>query len=446
MAGWMVLTLAHTQKNNHILLTITIALLLGNRDLFTEKGNKNLPKKEIKKLVKTNKQDEAKNPSDKNNGPWTIFFCGISMRTKRVIHVLEGRIALTLLAMCATVTLLWALVLGVFFWYSAATNRTLPLSLTVPEHTPNYVAVMQNIDSINTTTRISTINWKLAGYGIYSSSNYTSLPNIPLRLRVDNYTFVYTIENQTVMTGASVFQDWITTQWTGCFFVTSVLFNSHSISYCLSLARYPFDVFETSSIVSLTTLDGDPVPVAFMASHRTYEYVPLYAISRLNIAPMSEYIDNYTTINSDTNYNSLQIDLILSRDGSVKLYVIFSYICIWLLTLIVVFLAIAVLSFNAMLNDSLYFGVALIIFSVIKFRTSLPGAPAIGVPLADYLAFIFNMIILCVILAIFFIRVAIYSFPEIAKKRSISNSVSYEQRIEYLEHKLHLSKHHHARR
>lgn len=116
-------------------------------------------------------------------------------------------------------------------------------------------------------------------------------------------------------------------------------------------------------------------------------------------------IEAVKTPQSTADY--VNIDIGISRAGTVKFFAIFVMIAMWTLTLGVLFLTLAVLVRGRKIEVGMFSFLSALLFAFVAVRNNQPGSPPIG-SLSDYLAFFWAIIIvtLCLLtlLAVWLLR------------------------------------------
>jgi hypothetical protein len=135
---------------------------------------------------------------------------------------------------------------------------------------------------------------------------------------------------------------------------------------------YPFDRHEAMLELYLTqpVKDGEPLPVTIVSDF--YGSVPGLQLSA-ELEP-----------SSGENYNLIKVDI--KRSTTILSIVIFAMALMWLITLTVVFMLLAVILRGRKIEFGMFAFMAGFLFSFVAFRNAMPGVPPIGT-LSDYLAF-----------------------------------------------------------
>jgi hypothetical protein len=151
-----------------------------------------------------------------------------------------------------------------------------------------------------------------------------------------------------------------------------------------TVTMYPFDSHSAGFELYLTepVEGGSPLPV------------PLYTRLSGTIAGL----DLNAALNPVTEANYSVIDISMARSPMVKGIVIFAMVLLWLITLTVLFMFLAVVFRGRKLEFSMFGFNAGFLFSFVAFRNAMPGVPPIGV-FSDYLAFFWGyaVISLCLV-------------------------------------------------
>lgn len=135
---------------------------------------------------------------------------------------------------------------------------------------------------------------------------------------------------------------------------------------------YPFDHFNTFLELYLTQpfKDSDPLPI-LLTTDFTGSVTGLTIGASLNAATS----DNYNVI-----------DITTERSQTILVLVVFAMSLMWLITLTVVFMFLAVTLRRRKIEFGMFAFMAGFLFSLVAFRNAMPGVPPIGT-LSDYLAF-----------------------------------------------------------
>jgi hypothetical protein len=135
---------------------------------------------------------------------------------------------------------------------------------------------------------------------------------------------------------------------------------------------YPFDRHEAFLELYLTqpVKDADPEAIPIVANF-TGSVTGLKVSAALDEA-------------SGDNYNLVNINV--ERSQTIMILVIFAMFLMWMITLTVVFMFLAVFVRGRKLEFGMFAFMAGFLFSFVAFRNAMPGVPPIGT-LSDYLAF-----------------------------------------------------------
>lgn len=135
---------------------------------------------------------------------------------------------------------------------------------------------------------------------------------------------------------------------------------------------YPFDHHEAFLELYLTepVKDEDPLPVNIVSDF--YGSVPGLKLTA-SLDPTS-----------GENYNLIKMNI--ERSSTILAIVIFAMALMWLITLTVLFMLLAVIVRGRKIEFGMFAFMAGFLFSFVAFRNAMPGVPPIGT-LSDYLAF-----------------------------------------------------------
>jgi hypothetical protein len=135
---------------------------------------------------------------------------------------------------------------------------------------------------------------------------------------------------------------------------------------------YPFDHHEGYLELYLTepVKDEDPLPVTIVSDF----YGSMPGIK----------LDGSLDPASGENYNLIKIDI--KRSSTILAIVIFAMALLWLITLTVIFMLLAVILRGRKIEFGMFAFMAGFLFSFVAFRNAMPGVPPIGT-MSDYLAF-----------------------------------------------------------
>lgn len=135
---------------------------------------------------------------------------------------------------------------------------------------------------------------------------------------------------------------------------------------------YPFDTHQTFLELYLTqpVKDKDPLPVLLKTDFTG-------SVPGLKIG---------ASLNDSTDENYNLIDITTERSSTILVLVIFAMSLMWLITLTVVLMFLAVTLRGRKIEFGMFAFMAGFLFSFVAFRNAMPGVPPIGT-LSDYLAF-----------------------------------------------------------
>jgi hypothetical protein len=135
---------------------------------------------------------------------------------------------------------------------------------------------------------------------------------------------------------------------------------------------YPFDRHEAFLELYLTepVKDGDPLAVPIVTN-----FVGSMPGLKVSAAVNEASAENYNLI-----------DITIERSQAILILVIFAMSLMWLITLTVVFMLLAVVLRGRKVEFGMFAFMAGFLFSFVAFRNAMPGVPPIGT-LSDYLAF-----------------------------------------------------------
>lgn len=142
---------------------------------------------------------------------------------------------------------------------------------------------------------------------------------------------------------------------------------------------YPFDKHEAFLELFLTqpVKDADPLSIPIVTNF-------VGSVPGLKIAAE---VDK----SSADNYNLININI--ERSQTILTLVIFAMALLWLITLTVVFVLLAVVLRGRKIEFAMFGFMAGFLFSFVAFRNAMPGVPPIGT-LSDYLAFFWGYAII----------------------------------------------------
>jgi hypothetical protein len=142
---------------------------------------------------------------------------------------------------------------------------------------------------------------------------------------------------------------------------------------------YPFDNHQANLELLLNEVikDGDPV------------YVPMV----VNFSGSVTGLKIDAEVDKETNEFYSLINITVERSQTTQGIIIFAMILLWLITITVLLMFLAVVLRNRKIEFGMFAFMAGFLFSFVAFRNAMPGAPPIGT-LSDYLAFFWGYAII----------------------------------------------------